>query len=414
VSYLNSKPLVYGLSEWADEIDLIYDLPSRLADRLKQGDLDVALIPSVEYFRNPGYRIVSDACIGCRGPVLSVKLLSRRPMDQIRTLALDEGSRSSAVMVRILLKARFGLAPRLAAAARRYGLHRGPDSDAVLLIGDRAIHPPPAGYREIWDLGEQWCRWSGLPFVFAMWVARPGRDSVRLDTLLSAARDAGVANLESIARLEASRVGLTCEQTLATCATICISIWGLANSKDWNTFAAVPSNWARVPMPRKKGSMTARLLEKAVDGQRLSPSEGLELLETHDLTALGRAADAVARRLHPEPYRTYNIDRNINYTNICTAVCDFCAFYRKPKSGEGYVLTREQLLAKVEETVALGGEQILLQGGLHPEYDWPGTKRCWARSRAGSPRSTSTASARRRSITSPKSTGWTCAPCSSG
>jgi cyclic dehypoxanthinyl futalosine synthase len=115
--------------------------------------------------------------------------------------------------------------------------------------------------------------------------------------------------------------------------------------------------------------MTARLLEKAMDGQRLSPSEGLELLETHDLTALGRAADAVARRLHPEPYRTYNIDRNINYTNICTAVCDFCAFYRKPKSGEGYVLTLEQLLAKVEETVALGGEQILLQGGLHPEYD---------------------------------------------
>jgi chorismate dehydratase len=213
VSYLNSKPLVHGLSGWADEIDLIYDLPSRLADGLKQGDLDVALIPSVEYFRNPGYRIVSDACIGCRGPVLSVKLLSRRPMDQIRTLALDEGSRSSAVMVRVLLKARFGLAPRLEL------LPDGTDftaaqSDAVLLIGDRAIHPPLAGYREIWDLGEQWCRWSGLPFVFAMWVARPGRDSVRLDTLLSAARDAGVANLDSIARLEASRVGLTCQQTL--------------------------------------------------------------------------------------------------------------------------------------------------------------------------------------------------------
>jgi cyclic dehypoxanthinyl futalosine synthase len=114
--------------------------------------------------------------------------------------------------------------------------------------------------------------------------------------------------------------------------------------------------------------MISKLLEKAADGQRLSPSEGLELLRSHDLTALGQAADAAARRLHPEPYRTYNIDRNINYTNICTAVCDFCAFYRKPKSGEGYVLTSEQLLAKVEETVQLGGEQILLQGGLHPDY----------------------------------------------
>ena len=115
--------------------------------------------------------------------------------------------------------------------------------------------------------------------------------------------------------------------------------------------------------------MISKLLEKAADGQRLSPSEGLELLKSHDLTALGKAADAAARRLHPEPYRTYNIDRNINYTNICTAVCDFCAFYRKPKSGEGYVLTNEQLLAKVEETIQLGGEQILLQGGLHPDYD---------------------------------------------
>ena len=110
------------------------------------------------------------------------------------------------------------------------------------------------------------------------------------------------------------------------------------------------------------------ILNKAMAGERLSPAEGLELLESHDLTALGRAADAVARRLHPENYRTYNIDRNINYTNVCTAVCDFCAFYRKPGHAEGYVLPRAELLKKVEETVALGGDQILMQGGLHPEY----------------------------------------------
>lgn len=111
------------------------------------------------------------------------------------------------------------------------------------------------------------------------------------------------------------------------------------------------------------------LLEKAVAGERLSPDEGLALLESHDLAALGRAADAVTRRLHPEPIRTYNIDRNINYTNVCTAVCDFCAFYRGPKHPEGYVLPRAELLKKVGETVALGGDQILMQGGLHPDYD---------------------------------------------
>lgn len=110
------------------------------------------------------------------------------------------------------------------------------------------------------------------------------------------------------------------------------------------------------------------IMEKAVAGARLSFDEGLQLLECRDLAALGRAADAVSRRLHPEPYRTYNIDRNINYTNICTAVCDFCAFYRSPKSQEGYVLPIDEILQKVQETVELGGDQILLQGGLHPEF----------------------------------------------
>src|SRR5580693_6500963 len=110
------------------------------------------------------------------------------------------------------------------------------------------------------------------------------------------------------------------------------------------------------------------LLENAVAGERLSSSEGLRLLESHDLAALGRAADAVTARLHPESYRTYNIDRNINYTNFCTAVCDFCAFYRRPKHEEGYVLDRQVLLEKIQETVDLGGDQILMQRGLHPDF----------------------------------------------
>ncbi len=118
--------------------------------------------------------------------------------------------------------------------------------------------------------------------------------------------------------------------------------------------------------------MISKILDKAVSGQRISFQEGLALLESNELAAIGSAADAVCRTKHPEPYRTYNIDRNINYTNICTAVCDFCAFYRSPKSNEGYVLSREELLTKIAETIELGGEQILLQGGLHPHFtlDW--------------------------------------------
>ena len=109
-----------------------------------------------------------------------------------------------------------------------------------------------------------------------------------------------------------------------------------------------------------------KILDSVTDGHRLSRADAIQLLESNCLASIGKSANAVTAKLHPEPYRTYNIDRNINYTNICTAVCDFCAFYRGPKDPEGYVLDRNILLKKIEETVAIGGDQILLQGGMHP------------------------------------------------
>lgn len=114
------------------------------------------------------------------------------------------------------------------------------------------------------------------------------------------------------------------------------------------------------------------ILDKAIDGVRITAEEGVKLISSHNLASLGRAASEVTVRMHPESYRTYNIDRNINYTNICSAVCDFCAFYRSPKSPEGYVLDRETIYSKIEETIALGGNQILMQGGMHPtlKLDW--------------------------------------------
>jgi chorismate dehydratase len=217
VSYLNTKPLVYGLAEIAPQHDLVYDLPSRLADRLAAGDLDVALIPSVEYFQNPGYEIVSDACIGCRGPVRSVKLLCRVPAQRIRTLALDEGSRTSVALARILLRERHGLSPELVPfpiAAQPAEI----DADALLMIGDRAMHPPAGEYVEQWDLGDVWCRWAELPFVFAMWVASRVHERSEmhreLSAILSQSRDLGVANVEQIARNQHDRYGLTYDDCL--------------------------------------------------------------------------------------------------------------------------------------------------------------------------------------------------------
>lgn len=214
VNYLNTKPLIFGLERIAPQIELALDLPSRLADRLAVGELDVALIPSVEYFHQAsGYTIVSDACIACRGPVLSVKLFCRVPPAEIRRLALDEGSRTSAALARILLRERFGIEPELETLPIGAS-GSDTDADAVLLIGDRAMRPLPGKFAEVWDLGDEWCRWTELPFVFAMWTARAGRELPGLDAALSAARDLGVASLEEIARRESRVLGIPADGCL--------------------------------------------------------------------------------------------------------------------------------------------------------------------------------------------------------
>jgi chorismate dehydratase len=233
VNYLNSKPLVCGLDALAPGVRVTYDLPSRLAESLADGRLDVALVPSVEFFRRPGYRIVSDACVACRGPVLSVKLFFRVPPNMVRRVALDEGSRTSSALTQILLAELCGVRPRWETLPIGEGLGAS-DADAVLLIGDRAIadgcqvsgvrcqnsdtrHPTPdtssadEGFVDIWDLGERWCHWTGLPFVFAMWIAREGVDVSEVSALLTAARDEGASRVEEIAAREASVLGISGE-----------------------------------------------------------------------------------------------------------------------------------------------------------------------------------------------------------
>jgi chorismate dehydratase len=212
VQYLNTKPLVYGLA--ARGVDVAYDLPSRLADQLSSGLLDVALIPSIELFRGSGYSVVSDACIGCRGPVMSVKLFFRTLPGRVARLAVDEGSRTSATLARILLAERHGVVPEVETLPIGAGM-ADTSADAVLLIGDRAIGAQRGSFQLIWDLGDEWCRWTGLPFVFAVWAARPGVEVPHVAPLLARARDAGRLNLASIAAAEAASHGLTVPQCLS-------------------------------------------------------------------------------------------------------------------------------------------------------------------------------------------------------
>ncbi len=214
VRYLNAWPLTYRLHQFLPEAEVVYDLPSRLADALGAGQLDVAMIPSVECLRIAGARILSDACIATAGPVQSVKLYGRCPVEKVRTVALDEGSRTSAALVRILLKERFGLAPRWERLPIGAALEETP-ADAVLLVGDRGLLPPQGRWAFIWDLAQEWARWTGLPFVFATWVARPGAQLAHLAGPLAAARDAGLRSLDEIAASAAPVVGVPYGQCLA-------------------------------------------------------------------------------------------------------------------------------------------------------------------------------------------------------
>jgi chorismate dehydratase len=213
VTYLNARPLMFSLPQHLPEAEIVVDFPSRLADGLADGRFDVALIPSIEYLRahgtpgRSGLRIASDAAIACDGPVRSVKLYGRVPVERVKTLALDEGSRTSAALARILLGERFALQPRLLSLPLESRL-ADCAADAVLVIGDRGMLAPEEELAFVWDLGEEWSRWTGLPFVFALWAARPHVPEERIDRALAAARDEGLTRLPEIARLASPEVGI--------------------------------------------------------------------------------------------------------------------------------------------------------------------------------------------------------------
>src|SRR5271165_4445093 len=156
VSYLNAKPLYYGLCEYAPEVCLSMDVPSRLAEQLADGELDVALIPSVEYLRGAsrGYEIIPGFAIAAHGPVRSVRLFSRVPWDQVGRLSLDAGSRTSQVLARIWLDARHGVRPGRVEELPLGASALESTADAILVIGDRAMRVPVEPFCEVVDLGE--------------------------------------------------------------------------------------------------------------------------------------------------------------------------------------------------------------------------------------------------------------------
>jgi chorismate dehydratase len=207
VNYLNAKPLLEELETLAPHMELSLDVPSRLADALAAGALDVALIPVIEYFRASSYTIVPNLAIACRGPVLSVTLFSRVPWSDIRRVALDEGSRTSAALTQVLLARRHGVRLEVISLPLDSTVEEV-DADAVLLIGDRAMRACLPGFVHAFDLGQEWHDWTGLPLVFAVWAVRAGVKLGRVRAALAEAKRRGCARSGAIAAREAPRLGL--------------------------------------------------------------------------------------------------------------------------------------------------------------------------------------------------------------
>jgi chorismate dehydratase len=194
VSYLNVEPMIHGLR--ADpRFEIVPAVPSRVAEMLHAGEVDLGVIPSIEYAFGD-YAIVPGIGIASRGAVGSVLLFHRVPVDEVRSVALDTSSRTSVALVRVLLHARLGTDPEYVAMAPSVGAMLAA-ADAALVIGDPALFH--AGDEARIDLGAEWARITGLPFVYAFWAGRPGAVTAEQVRLLQAALRSGLAALPSIA-----------------------------------------------------------------------------------------------------------------------------------------------------------------------------------------------------------------------
>jgi predicted solute-binding protein len=201
VSYLNTRPLVYGLDAPDDEtpVSVMFDVPAVCAERLAAGQIDLGLVPSITYLDRPDDRIVPGVAIASDGPVASVAIFTRRPMKQIRRLALDTSSRTSAVLTRILCARVFGIAPEFVRHAPDLPAMLG-DSDAALVIGDPALFMDAAalGVEKI-DLGQAWTALTNLPFVWAFWSGAPGAASPDVVRRLQQAKVDGLSHSDEVA-----------------------------------------------------------------------------------------------------------------------------------------------------------------------------------------------------------------------
>ena len=379
VSYLNARPILDPLEREPYRQRFVVEraIPSEVARRVAEDEAALGLLPVAAAATLGDIRFVRGIGIGARGPVRSVLLLSDCPVPQVETVELDLSSRTSVVLVRLLLAWLCDREPHF--IGRTYTAERGLNvrgTAASLVIGDAAL-ALEGRYPYALDLGQAWLAWTGLPFVFAAFGARAGTHITATDQhALQRALAEGLRDRPVIAVDHAQRTGIDRTTTHAYLTDAIHYDFGEEERRGLELFYAKAATagllpkctirFADDPDPVRLPSVDT-LLERAAEGERMSGDDAMRLVEEASLFDLGLAADAVRRRKHAEGVVTYIVDRNVNYTNVCTTSCRFCAFYRPVGHPEGYVLSREELGQKLQEVVDAGGVQILLQGGLNPD-----------------------------------------------
>jgi chorismate dehydratase len=206
VSYLNARPLIDGL-ETEPAVRILSDVPSRLLGRLLNSEVDIALCPVIDYqTSSTDLCIVPVGAIGSEGPALTVRLFAERPFSEVRRVAVDGDSRTSVALLQVILGELYGVAPQLQPLPNDRPPQRVPDgADAVLLIGDKVVAAPQHPFQL--DLGEAWHRLTGLPFVFATWLAPMAAELGGLPRLLARRRDLNRHRIGEVAALHAGAAG---------------------------------------------------------------------------------------------------------------------------------------------------------------------------------------------------------------
>lgn len=380
-SYLNSRPLLYGLGrgQARERIQIEHAPPSECARRLAEGEVDIGLLP-VAAIAQLGLYALPVGCVSAKAAVQSIFLVGNTPMDQWKTICLDRSSRSSATLARILMDARGRKDIAYEVRDPAECVASVTDERGALLIGDIAMEVADQfAYR--YDLGEMWNTWTGLPLVTALWATREPTVDPMVLADLQEALEAGKGAMEQLALAHMVERGESDASPYLRYLRESLAFDLGRRERDGlteylrkaNAIGLLPPEIKfAVPRPNRPQPRTGMdaIFSRAVQGKRISAAEAAYLLDEAPLAELGAVADERRRQLHPDGRVTYIVERNVNYTNVCTTACRFCAFFRAPGKG-GYVLSWDEIGEKLAKLKDAGGVQVLLQGGINPELRLP-------------------------------------------